>query len=160
MNFQLCMKWGLGLQTFKKAQLGQSKLGRVRDSVSSHLLWHQQTGPGEALTLPHRALRIGMEDAFWNDFNFIHLVFSLWKSLYSSFFQERRWVESSKNILQHDIKSTILNRMGSMHKELHFCCIPRYSGCLKEKHLCNCLRCEPNCSYLSWMPFLLKGQKR
>lgn len=77
LNFQLCMKWGLGLQTFKKALLGQSKLSRVRDSVAPHLLWHQQVGLEEALTLPQKALRIWMECTFWNNFNFIHFIFSL-----------------------------------------------------------------------------------
>lgn len=33
MNYQLCMKWGLELETLKKFPLGQSKLSRVRDGA-------------------------------------------------------------------------------------------------------------------------------
>lgn len=50
--------------------------------------------------------------------------------------------------------------MESVHKELHFCCIPKYSGYLAEKHLYSRLSCKLNYSFLSWISFLFKDQKR
>ena len=54
MNYQLCMKWGLELQTyvllFKEGSLGWSKLSRVRDGADPLLaVAPTETKPGEAL---------------------------------------------------------------------------------------------------------------
>jgi len=57
------------------------------------------------------------------------------------------------------VELTIINKTGSMHKELHFSCILKDGSYPQTKHLGNCLKCKLNNSFHSQMPFLLESTK-
>lgn len=125
--------------------------------LTPHLLWCQQK-----LATPQMAVRVGERVPYEMTFNFIHLVVGLWKSLWSFYFSgviRENEVTPKHPPGWHKINHHT-NKKGSMHEEWHFCCVLKYSDYLEGKHLCNCFSCKLNDSFLSRMPFLLKGRKR